>query len=99
MPDAASVTAAGAGIIVDEQLLFSALDAAGDNAYPVTAQSWCVVYAKQSDRARGEAVKAYLQFLITDAQTLLSEIDFAPIPKELQDKALAQLAKLQIPST
>ena len=40
---------------------------------------------------------AYFTYMLTDGQKLLEEIDFAPIPKALQDKALAQLAKVQVP--
>lgn len=97
MPTAEAVTAAGDGIQVDDQLLFSALNAKGDAAYPITAQSWCLIYAKQPDRAKGNALKAYFKYLVTDAQKLLPEIDFAPIPKSLQDKALAQIEKVQVP--
>jgi phosphate transport system substrate-binding protein len=96
-PTAASVTAAGDGIEVKDNLIFSALNAKGDAAYPITAQSWCMAYAKQVDKAKGTAVKAYLKFLVTDAQALLPEIDFAPIPKSLQDKAVAQIDKITVP--
>lgn len=96
-PDAASVTAAGDGITVDDKLLFSALWAKGDAAYPITAQSWCMLYAKQTDKAKGAALKAYFKFLLTDAQALLPQIHFAPLPKSLQDKALAQLDKVVVP--
>jgi len=97
VPDAASVTAAGDGITVDDKLLFSALDARGDAAYPITAQSWCMVYAKQTDRAKGNALKAYFKFLLTDGQALLPTINFAPVPKALQDQALARIEKIQVP--
>jgi len=96
-PAAEGVTAAGDGIEVKDNLIFSALNAKGDAAYPITAQSWCLAYAKQTDKAKGEAVKAYFKFLVTDAQKLMPEIDFAPIPKSLQDKALAQIEKIQVP--
>ncbi|MDQ3364451.1 MAG: phosphate ABC transporter substrate-binding protein PstS [Myxococcota bacterium] len=96
-PTAAGVTAAGEGIEVKDNLIFSALDAAGPAAYPITAQSWCMVYSTQPDKAKGEALKAYFKFMVTDAQALLPEIDFAPIPKSLQDKALAQIEKITVP--
>ena len=56
-----------------------------------------IVYAKQTDKAKGEALKAYLKFLVKDGQKLLSEIDYAPLPKSLQDKAVKQLDKIQVP--
>lgn len=96
MPTPEAVSAAADGIEVKDNLLFLAINAKGDAAYPITAQSWCMAYAKQTDKAKGEAVKAYLKFLITDAQALLPEIDFAPIPKSLQEKALAQIEKIQV---
>jgi phosphate transport system substrate-binding protein len=96
MPDAASVSAAGDGIEVGDDLIFSALDAKGDAAYPLTAQSWCMAYAKQGDKAKGAAIKAYFKYMLTDGQALLADVDFAPVPKSLQDKALAKIEKIQL---
>lgn len=92
-PTPEAVSAAGDGIEVNDKLIFSALDAKGDASYPITAQSWCMIYAKP--KASSAALKAYFKYMLTDGQKLLAEIDFAPIPKSLQDKALAQLDKVQ----
>ncbi|MEP6859388.1 MAG: phosphate ABC transporter substrate-binding protein PstS [Deltaproteobacteria bacterium] len=94
-PTADSASAAGDGIDVKDDLTFSALDAKGDAAYPITYQSWVIVYAKQADPKKGAALKQYLSYLIGDAQKELPGLDFAPLPKSLQDKAVAQLAKIQ----
>jgi phosphate transport system substrate-binding protein len=95
-PDAASVSAAGEGIDVKDDLTFSAVNAKGDAAYPITGQTWVIVYAKPKDKAKGAAVKDYLQFLLTDGQKLAADVDFAPLPKALADKAVAQLGKIQL---
>jgi phosphate transport system substrate-binding protein len=96
-PTSAGASAAGDGIEVKDNLVFSALDAKGDAAYPITYQSWVICYAKQTDHAKGTALAAYLTYLLGDAQHALPGLDFAPLPKGLHDKAVAQLAKLQIP--
>lgn len=96
-PTAESAQAAGDGIEIADNLIFSALDPKGDAAYPITYQSWVIVYAKQADKARGTALKSYLKFLLTDGQQALAELDFAPLPQGLQDKAVAQLDKIQVP--
>ena len=93
-PSPEAVSAAGDGIEVDDKLIFSALDAKGPATYPITAQSWCMAYAKAKDPAKAGAIKAYFKYMVTDGQKLLPEIDFAPIPKSLQDKAIAQLDKV-----
>jgi phosphate transport system substrate-binding protein len=95
-PTAEAASAAGDGIQVKDNLLFSALDAKGDKAYPITAQTWVIVYAKQTDAAKGDALKGYLTFLLKDGQGLLKEIDYAPLPKSLQDKAVKQVDKIKV---
>jgi phosphate transport system substrate-binding protein len=92
-----SASAAGDGIDVKDNLLFSAVDPKGDAAYPITYQSWVIVYAKQTDHAKGTALKSYLRYLVTDGQTQLKALDFAPLPRSLADKTVAQLDKLQVP--
>jgi len=92
---AESAQAAGDGIEVAPNLTFVAVNARGDAAYPITAPSWCLIYTKPTDEAKGAALKAYFKFMITDGQKLIPEIDFAPLPKSLQDKALAELDKVQ----
>lgn len=93
-PTAASASAAGEGIDIKDNLLFSALNAKGEAAYPITYQSWVIAYAKPGDK--GAALRAYLKYLVTDGQKLLPDLDFAPLPKSLQAKAIAQLDKLQV---
>src|SRR5262245_11124773 len=95
-PSASAASAAGEGIQVKDNLLFSAIDAKGDQAYPITAQTWVIVYAKQPDQAKGQALKAYLTYLLKDGQNLLTEIDYAPLPKTLQEKALRQVDKIRV---
>jgi phosphate transport system substrate-binding protein len=95
VPSARSASLAGDGIEVQPNLLFSALDAKGAATYPITYQTWVIVYAKQPDQAKAAAVKAYIKYLITDGQKLLPDLDFAPLPAGLQQKAIAQLDRLQ----
>ncbi len=97
VPTAESASSAGDGIDIKENLLFSALNAKGEHSYPITYQSWVIVYAKQADKTKGAALKAYLTYLLTDGQKLLAELDFAPLPKSLQDKAVKQLEKIVLP--
>jgi phosphate transport system substrate-binding protein len=95
-PTAESTQAAGEGIEVKDDLTFESVNSKAEAAYPITAPSWCMAYVKPADKTKGAAVKAYFQYMVTDGQKLLGEIDFAPLPKVLQDKAIAQVAKIQI---
>lgn len=94
-PTSESAQAAGDGIEVAADLTFVSVNARGDATYPITAPTWCMVRTTPSDPAKGAAVKAYFKYMVTDAQKLISEIDFAPLPSSLADKAVAQLDKVK----
>lgn len=96
VPTAESASAAGDGVTVKDNLTFKAINADGDAAYPITYQTYVVVYAKQTDKAKADALKAYIKFLLTDGQKLLGDLDFAPLPKTLDEKAVAQLDKITV---
>lgn len=95
-PTSESASAAGDGIQIKDNLLFSALNATGNAAYPITYQSWVIVYAKQTDKDKGAALKAYLKYLVGDGQKFLKDLDFAPLPPSLRDKAIKQLDKIVV---
>ncbi len=93
----ASVAAATATAELQDNLIFSAVDSAAPAAYPIAAQSWCLVYARYPDAARAAAVKDYFTYLVTDAQLLLPEIDYAPISPTMRARALERIAKIEGP--
>ena len=93
-PTSEAGSAAGDGITVKDNLTFSSVWADGDAAYPITAPSWIIVYAKQTDAAKAAALKAYVKYLLTDGQKTLKDLDYAPLPASLQAKAVAQLDKI-----
>lgn len=62
-------SAAAAGAEIADDLTFSAIWAEGEDAYPITAQTWIIVYAKQTDQAKADTLKAFLEFVLTDGRT------------------------------
>ncbi len=96
LPTIEGASAAAAGAEIADDLTFSAIWAEGEDAYPITAQTWIIVYAKQTDQAKADALKAFLEFVLTDGQDLAAEVNFAPLPAELDERALAQLDKITV---
>jgi phosphate transport system substrate-binding protein len=94
-PSSASATAAAAGITLAPDLTFHAVWAAGAQAYPITYQSWDLVYAKQASASDVALLKAYFSFLLgQQAQGMLSQIGLAPLPASIDQAAIAQLSKI-----
>jgi phosphate transport system substrate-binding protein len=95
-PTLAGASAAVGTATVNPNLTFFALDSTGPTAYPITSATYVIVYEKQTDTKLGNALKGWLNYLLTGAQALAEPANFAPLPSSLQQKAIAQLSQLQI---
>jgi phosphate transport system substrate-binding protein len=93
-PSSASASASAAGVTVKPDLTFAAVWGTGAQAYPITYQSWDLVYAKQANANDAALLKAYLGYLLGDGQKLLDQLGYAPLPDSLDQQAVAQLDKI-----
>jgi len=93
-PSPQSASAAGDGITIAPDLTFHAVDSPNAQAYPITYQSWVLVYEMQSSANDAAMLKAYVGYLIGDGQQLLTNLGYAPLPSSLQQQAQAQLSKI-----
>ena len=89
-------SAALAGAEVSDELTYDPLDADGEESYPITSPTWVLVYANQPSQAIADALKGYLNFFLTEGQTIAPTVGYAALPAELQEKALAQLDKITV---
>jgi phosphate transport system substrate-binding protein len=91
----AAASTAASGAAVASNLTFHAVWAPGAQAYPITAQSWILVYEKQPNANDVAMLKAYIGFLLSSqGQALLDPLGYAPLPSGLDAKAQAQLSQL-----
>jgi phosphate transport system substrate-binding protein len=93
-PSPTSASAAASQVTPKADLTFAAVWQAGATSYPITYQSWDLVYAKQPNANDAAMLKAYLGYLLGDGQKLLSQLGYAPLPSNLDQQAQAQLSKI-----
>jgi phosphate transport system substrate-binding protein len=93
-PTIASASAAASQAAVASNLTFSAIWASGASSYPITYQSWDLVYQAQSSKNTANMLRAYIGYLLGDGQKLLSSLNYAPLPSSIDQKAKAQLSKI-----
>jgi phosphate transport system substrate-binding protein len=98
VPSPDSATAAARGITVNPDLTFKAYNSPDPAAYPITYQTWVIIYQNQSNAGTGNLVKAYVSYLIGDGQKLLPDLDFAPLPDNIRQMSVAQLDQIKIGS-
>jgi len=97
-PTLDGAAAAVASATVSADLTYSPLNASGADAYPITSPTWIIVYANQTDKNKGTALKSFLTYILNDGQGLANQAKYAPLPDSLKQKAIAQLSQIVIPT-
>jgi phosphate transport system substrate-binding protein len=94
-PSSASATAAATQVTPKADLTFSTADEPGATSYPITYQSWDLVYSVQPNATDVALLKAYLGYLLSSAgQALLTPLNLSPLPSSIDSAAVAQLSKI-----
>ncbi|HJU28910.1 MAG TPA: phosphate ABC transporter substrate-binding protein PstS [Candidatus Binataceae bacterium] len=97
-PSLSSVTDAAADAASDMPADFrvSITDAPGSKSYPISSFTWLVIYKDQPDQAKGQALIKLLRWALTSGQQYAAPLHYAPLPKAVVDKELAQLKQVNI---
>jgi phosphate transport system substrate-binding protein len=93
-PSPASASAAASQVTVGPDLTFSAIWASGASSYPVTYQSWDLVYGTQPSANDAKMLQAYIGYLLGAGQQLLPALGYAPLSANIDQQAKAQLSKI-----
>jgi phosphate transport system substrate-binding protein len=94
-PTVDGAAAAVAGAEVKDDLTYDPLNASGADAYPITAPTYLLIKAKYDDPTKAKLVTEFVRYVLTDGQALAKDVNFAPLPAGVQQKALGQLDKVQ----
>ena len=93
-PSTTAASAAAAGATVAPDLTFHAVWSGDATSYPITYQSWVLVYEKQSSATTAKMLQAYIGYLLGAGQKLLPSLSYAPLPSSIDQQAVAQLSKI-----
>jgi len=95
--DLASVTeaASGAAKTMPEDFRVSITNAPGKNAYPISSFTWLLIPEKFKDGGKRDALKGFVKWAITDGQGFAENLSYARLPKEVIDKELKAIDKVQ----
>jgi phosphate transport system substrate-binding protein len=65
-------------------------------AYPITGTTFALVYQNQTDAPKAKALVNFLSWALTTGQNFPATVNYAPMGKILQQKALSQLNKITL---
>ncbi len=98
LPTLQAASAAAAGGAIPADLTVSTINAPGATAYPITSQTFIVVYKDMCKagrtKAQAIAVKKFITYGLGPGQKVEQQLDFAPLPAPLLSKAQAQLTQM-----
>ena len=97
-PSVKGAAAAGAGAAANMPADLKAVfvNAPGDDSYPIAGFSWIVVFKDQKDAKKGDAIVKMLQYVVTDGQQFAEALDYAPLPKAVQDLAIKAISTMTV---
>lgn len=94
-----SVSAAAAASVKDavaKDFKVSITDAVGAEAYPISAFTWMLIN-NSMPKEKGQAIKNFAKWAMDDnAQKITTEINYAPVPKELRKAVLGKIEKIEL---
>jgi phosphate transport system substrate-binding protein len=95
-PSLESTTAAAAGAAKNMPADFrvSITDAPGKDAYPISTFTWLLIPETMQDKAKMNAIKEFMHWMLSSGQNMAGELSYARLPKEVvaqEEKALARL--------
>ncbi|MBI3987892.1 MAG: phosphate ABC transporter substrate-binding protein PstS [Lentisphaerae bacterium] len=94
-PSIASVTAALATAQIPDDFRFSMVNPAGPDAYPIAGATWLLVYEQQKDPVKGKKLVEFLKWELTEGQKLAAALDYAPLPKSLQERVMERVNQIK----
>jgi phosphate transport system substrate-binding protein len=97
-PTLAAASAAAANSKIPSDLTISTINAGGATTYPITSQTFVVVYKDMCKAGRSQqqaaAVKQFLTYGLGAGQQVEQQLDYAPLPAALLAKDKTQLAQM-----
>ncbi len=95
--DLSSVSAAAAGAAkkMPEDFRVSITNAEGKGAYPISSFTWLLLPAQFSDSNKRDALKTFLQWMLTDGQKFAEPLSYAKLPEEVVEKEKKAIALIK----
>jgi phosphate transport system substrate-binding protein len=97
-PTLESVTAAAAAAAANmpDDFRVSITDPAGADAYPIASFTWLLIPTRIADTDKGNAIKKFLGWMLTDGQQLTAPLNYAPLPEPVVAREQKALGAIQV---
>jgi phosphate transport system substrate-binding protein len=94
-PTAESFKATLAAVELPANLRAFIADPAGKDSYPVVSYTWLLAYKKYTDPNDVKALKAIVDYSLTEGQQVAPELGYVPLPETVVTKVEAAVAEIK----
>jgi phosphate transport system substrate-binding protein len=90
-----STTAAAASAKMPADFRVSITNAPGKDAYPIASFTWLLIPVQAKDAQRGQIIKDFLNWMVDDGQNMVTQLSYAPLPKEVAVRVKASIGQVR----
>ncbi|MBI3615829.1 MAG: phosphate ABC transporter substrate-binding protein PstS [Candidatus Omnitrophica bacterium] len=94
---AQTISSAAASAKMPKDFRVSIVNAAGQDAYPISSFTWLLVYREQTDRVKGEEIMKFLHWMLKDGQRYSEPLGYAPLPPDVARMVEESLDQIKLP--
>jgi phosphate transport system substrate-binding protein len=80
------VTEAAASAKMPSDFRVSITNSPGKTAYPISSFTWLLIPEQSKDPKKGKILADFLNWMVTDGQTMTSQLSYAPLPQSVVEK-------------
>jgi phosphate transport system substrate-binding protein len=89
-----TAAAAAAARSMPADFRVSITNAPGDTVYPISSFTWLLLYQNPSDKAQARTMNDFVKWMLTDGQKYCKDLGYAPLPQNVVDLEMKQLATI-----
>src|SRR5207253_114519 len=67
----------------------------GKESYPIAGATWLLIYQQQKDAAKGKKLVEFLKWAETKGEQMAKDLDYAPLPKNLEERILKRIDEIK----
>lgn len=91
-----NTSAAANGVKIPDDYRVSITNSPNKDAYPIATFTWLLIPKKPSDPNKGKVIKDFLAWMIDDGQKMVEQLDYAPLPTDLQARVKKTISTLPL---
>lgn len=93
LPSTDTVTEAANTVDVPDDFRFNILGVGGEG-YPIAGATWVLAYTCGMEENEAQALQEWLRWDLTEGDDLVTELNYAPLPDELEARVLEQVDRI-----